>query len=231
MANHPDYVFSSMLPWVNIHTHKVRNLGIELFNADFGSPLKTGVTLSLGLHPWHISDFNPETIVKTLDKYAHEKAICAVGEIGIDRAISTPLETQIKVFKAQQRIAEKHRLPVILHCVRAWSDLAALHKQLNPKVPWIFHGFNGNLQTAQQLIKLGCYLSFGAALLHHAKVKQVFQQIPAESLFIETDDSDEKIENIYQKAAELRHICIDELKDRVYANFLKVFGTQCTKIG
>ncbi|PKP09473.1 MAG: hydrolase TatD [Bacteroidetes bacterium HGW-Bacteroidetes-4] len=231
MAIPPDYVFSFMHPWVNIHTHKIRNLGIELLNANIGAPVNSGVTFSLGLHPWHIAETRLEEALKMLDKQAGNQAICAVGEIGIDRAIATSLEIQIRVFNAQHHIAEKHRLPVILHCVRAWSDLAALHKQMNPKVPWIFHGFNGSLQTAQQLIKLGCYLSFGTALLQQAKVKEVFQKIPAEYLFLETDDSDEKIENIYQKAAELRHICIDELKDIVYTNFVKVFGTRCTKTG
>ncbi|MGD9993527.1 MAG: TatD family hydrolase [Salinivirgaceae bacterium] len=231
MANHPDYVFSFMLPWVNIHTHKTRNLGIELLNANIGSPVLSGVIHSLGLHPWQITELKLEAASKLLDDQAAKKAICAIGEVGIDRAITIPIETQVQVFKAQHQIAEKYRLPVIIHCVRAWSDLAALHKQLKPQVPWIFHGFNGSLQTAQQLVKLGCYLSFGQALLHHTKVSEVFKQVPASHLFLETDDSDEKIESIYQKAAELRHICTDELKDIVYTNFVKVFGTRCTKTG
>ncbi|MGE4287233.1 MAG: TatD family hydrolase [Salinivirgaceae bacterium] len=216
---------------LNIHTHKTHNTGVELINANLRSPLLPGVRYSLGLHPWQLNEINLTEALKVLDEQAAHKAICAVGEIGIDRAISTSVESQVQAFKAQHTLAEKYRLPVIIHCVRAWSDLAALHKQLKPQIPWIFHGFNSSLQTARQLIGLGAYLSFGPALLHHAKVKDVFQQIPAEFLFLETDDSDEKIESIYQKAAELRHICVDELTDRVYANFIKVFGTQCTKIG
>jgi TatD DNase family protein len=206
-------------------------LGIELLNANIGSPMISGVNYSLGLHPWHITELNFETAIKLLDNQAAKKTLCAVGETGIDRAIAIPIETQVQVFKAQHQIAEKYRLPLIIHCVRAWSDLAALHKQLNPQIPWIFHGFNGSLQTAQQLVKLGCYLSFGPALLHHTKVSEVFKQVPSNHLFLETDDSDEKIESIYQKAAELRHICTDELKDIVYTNFIKAFGTPCTNIG
>jgi len=195
-----------MSVFINIHTHKASNKDIFIQNSSFNEALSQNYFHSLGIHPWDIDKTNIDSQLEVLKAYCIDKNIVAIGEIGIDRAIQTNLEIQKQVFKKQLDIAKHFNLPVIIHCVKAWSDILEIRKEGNYKNDWIFHGFTGNLQTVLQIIKSGCYLSFGKALLTNQRLQETFVEIPKEFIFFETDDSDAKIEEIYQKAAELGNI-------------------------
>ena len=89
---------------------------------------------------------------------------------------------------------------------------------------WVFHWYNENLAIANELISLDCYLSFGRSLLHpNGKNAEIFRALPLERIFLETDDADVSIENIYAKAAELKDISIENLKKSIIANYQFVF--------
>ncbi len=212
-----------MLTYIDIHTHKKDVFdGVFIYNLN-ATESPDFRHCSLGLHPWDIGKYKTNTFFDKLNKYCEQDLLVAVGEIGIDRAIDTPVEEQIEMFIAQHEITEKYKLPIIIHCVKAWSDLLGIRNTLKTNLPWIFHGYNGNLQTAHQLILKDCYISFGDALFTHSKVQKVFKEVHLEWVFLETDNSEKKIEEIYQKAADLRHICVDNLKIQLYENFKRVF--------
>ncbi len=220
-----------MVPFINIHTHKPDTEHLSILNTVFDGIWPENKYYSCGIHPWDIDKTVIEQKFEILKKYCEQNKLLAVGEIGLDLVIQISVEFQKEVFIKQLEIAEKYNLPVIIHCVKAWSDILSIKKNGKHSAPWIFHGYTGNLQTANQLINAGCFLSFGAKLLTNQKVQDTFKQIPIDNIFLETDDSDIKIEEIYQKAAELYDICIDELKSNLYQNFITIFGEQCTKNG
>jgi len=220
-----------MAEYINIHTHYTDNEIVSVINLTAEGNISNKNCFSFGIHPWDIGKVNEQAQLAYLEKLCSQKKIVAVGEIGLDRAIETPLEVQKDLFIRQLEIAEKYRLPVILHSVRTNSDLIAVKKKLHSHLPWIFHGFRGSIQEALQLVNNQCYLSFGEMLLTNPKNQAVLKSVPLEWVFFETDDSDEKIENIYQKAAEIIPIFVADLKEKIFANFLKVFGEQCTKNG
>lgn len=212
-----------MIDYINIHTHKACEEGICLLNINSSEDLPSEKFLSFGIHPWDVDKIDIVDHLDKLNNLCSEKKLIAIGEIGLDRAIKTNFEIQKEVFIKQIEIAEKFNLPVIIHCVRAWSDILAIRKIGKYTNTWIFHGFNGNLQTASQIIKSECCLSYGKALISSKKLQEVFTQIPEEFIFFETDDSDIKIEDIYQKGADLYDIEIDELKTIILDNYRKVF--------
>ncbi|MDA3891139.1 MAG: TatD family hydrolase [Salinivirgaceae bacterium] len=216
-----------MSEFVNIHTHKIEENKWAILNAKWQKPIAEYSFCSIGIHPWDIGNSEIKTALQSIEQCViDDKKVIAIGEIGIDRAIVTSVEEQMDVFYKQIHLSEKYKLPAIIHCVKAYSDMLGLRKGNDFKMPWIFHGFSGNVTIAKQLINKGCYLSFGEKLLTNNKVQETLLTIPLQNLFFETDDSDEKIENIYKKAAELRHICIEKLKEEIYYNFKKVFGTE-----
>ncbi len=220
-----------MAEYINIHTHKPVGGNIELINVPVVGEWSQGKFYSFGLHPWEIGKVNENIILNELQNCCERDKIIAVGEIGLDRAIATPLEIQIKYFLQQLAIAEKYTLPIIIHNVRATSDLFQQKKASSSSIPWIFHGFKGSFQDALQLIDKQCFLSFGTSILNHTKSQEVLKKIPLDYVFFETDESDENILNIYEKAAELLDICSSDLKEKVYSNFIKVFGEICTMNG
>lgn len=210
--------------YINIHTHKQSSKGIAIINLANSNEISSKGFFSIGIHPWDINKAQIREIQYEIELGVkrHENII-AIGECGIDRTIETAIDKQIMVFSKQVELSEKLNLPLIVHCVKAFSDIIQVRKQKKVTTPWILHGYNSSVTMASQLIAKGCFVSFGQRLLNHKKLQNVFINIPIEYIFFETDNGDEKIENIYKKAAELRHICIDELKEQVFNNFKQVF--------
>lgn len=212
--------------FINLHTHCATTTEdiTAIVNTDYKSvPTEIGV-FSFGIHPWHIEE-NPltESLPLLMQAIANPNAI-AIGEAGLDRVIGTSFELQEKYFKAQISISEYYKKPMILHCVKAYSDIQMIRKAGNYKMPWILHGFNANKQMADQLIKLNMYFSFGKSILDpESKAAQVFPLIPIKCIFLETDDSDIDIRELYTEAAKLRGITLDVLKQKIADNARQCF--------
>ena len=220
-----------MADYVNIHTHKNSADAIEVVNLSGSNGGACGRYFSFGLHPWDIGKLDEEGLIAKLERLCKEKKVIAVGEIGLDRVIKTSIEKQKGYFLKQVEIANTCSLPVIIHSVRSNSDLLQIKKSLKSSTPWIFHGFKGNIQEVSQLIDKECLLSFGKSILQNEKVQEVLKSISLDSVFFETDDSDEKISTIYEKAAEILDICNQELKEKIYSNFIRIFKEPWKNIG
>ncbi len=212
-----------MNDYINIHTHN--EIAGENERIIFNFLIKDKHSIhqlqpfsSIGIHPWHITDEN-ENLLATVEKNARHENVFAIGEIGLDRACNIPFDQQKRTFEKQIAIAGKVKKPVIIHCVKAYPDIISVKKQTNSQVPWIIHGFNGNLQIAHQLLKHKCYLSFGEFLLKYQKLQEVFKQIPLEKIFFETDEADIHIKQVYEKAAHLLAISVSTLQKQMQTNF------------
>ncbi len=215
-----------MLPFINIHTHKIARNELSIVNLNYDEKIVENISYSFGLHPWDIGKVSENEVVEKLENYSKSKKIVAIGEIGLDRAIETVLDLQKKYFIDQLEIAEKYKLPVIIHAVRSNADLLQIRKQQRNSSAWILHGFRGSSQDARQFINKNCYLSFGEALLYNKKLQKVLQQINIGNIFLETDNSSILISEVYNKAANLLNINLEDLKQQLYSNFIKVFDTK-----
>ncbi len=206
--------------FIDIHSHqKSTNSTVTAIVSSNFREQSQGGFFSYGIHPWHIEE-NPlnDSLPLLMNVFSSPEAV-AVGEAGLDRVIGTSFELQEKYFKAQITVSEYYKKPMILHCVKAYSDIQAIRKAGNYKMPWILHGFNANKQTADQLIKMNFYLSFGKALLDpESKAAQVFPFIPSKSIFLETDDSDVDICELYTVAAKMRNMTVEQLKQKIAEN-------------
>lgn len=212
--------------FINIHTHSLLNNSSvsQIIHHSVIEELPSEGFFSVGLHPWHIGDHKLETVLPNLMQMSALPNVKAIGEIGIDRAIALPYEIQEKFFKAQLAVAEHLKKPVIIHCVKAYSDILNMRKNGNYKMPWIIHGFNASKQTADQLTKMNIYLSFGEALLdENSKAFEVFSMIPTKLIFLETDESSRSIQEVYEKGAELKKMTVEQLKQKMSDNFQTCF--------
>jgi len=211
-----------MTSFIDIHTHKTElgnNIEICNISCDTRGSYKY---YSCGLHPWDIEKSNIDERIAKL--YCYADGMIALGEIGLDRSIDCNVSKQISIFEKQNEIAVKYNLPVIIHSVKAYSDFLELINNKKNKTPWIFHGYNGNLDIALALINKGCYISFGCNLLNSKKLQYVFLNVSLDSVFFETDNSAVTIEEIYNKSAVLLDVSIDVLKEKMYSNFKKIFN-------
>lgn len=179
------------------------------------------VYLSAEIHPWHLTAENLSCQIERMENMLSDSRVLALGEVGLDKLTECPYPIQIKAFEEIVRISEAYGKPLIIHCVKSVDELIAIRKKMRPALPWIMHGFRGKPQQADNLLRHGFYLSFGE---HYNS--QVMKEIPIERLFLETDESNVPIDELYNRAAAIRHISAEELKLAVLHNVNNVFGVK-----
>lgn len=179
------------------------------------------VYLSAEIHPWHLTAENLSCQIERMENMLSDHRVLALGEVGLDKLTECPYPIQIKAFEEIVSISEAYGKPLIIHCVKSVDELIAIRKKMRPALPWIMHGFRGKPQQADSLLRHGFYLSFGE---HYNS--QVMKEIPIERLFLETDESNVPIDELYNRAAAIRHISAEELKLAVLHNVNNVFGVK-----
>jgi TatD DNase family protein len=174
---------------------------------------------SVGFHPYNVGRVNEEETLEKVRLAVDHPRILALGEIGLDKSIDAAMEDQVRIFEKQVEIAESMQLPVILHVVRSFNELIAFMKAQQPVVPMIIHGYNGNMQMAEELVRAGFLISFGQAITgEHSKIAEALQVVPVEKMFLETDEGDMDIRELYRFAAELKGISLDHLRVQIFEN-------------
>ncbi len=211
---------------IDFHTHQIKepeNTQILNILAQDLLPEEPACLFSTGLHPWHIGKVDPEQCFQAINRAAQQKNMLAIGECGLDRSIVANFALQERCFEQQIKIAENHHKPLIIHCVRAYSDLLKFKKASNSGLPWIIHGYYGNLGTTLSLMKHKFYFSVGEQLLNDKSKISVLRSIPINRLFLETDESKLSIATIYTMASQILEIDEKELIQVIASNFKTIF--------
>ena len=207
------------------------------------------VVPSFGYHPWYVSQRSGQW-QKSLRNFLDRRP-AVIGEIGLDRWIEGfDLPQQEEVFVWQWLLAAERRLPVTVHCLKAWGPLLKLIASL-PALShgFLLHSYRGPAEMIPALTKLGAYFSISGYFAHDRKGKQreAFRQVPADRLLIETDAPDmslpsERIQYpladskseainhpgnlraVYEFVAELLEEPVASLAVRVERNFQRLFN-------
>ncbi len=112
-----------------------------------------------GLLPQYWTSPNKETLIQNL-----QKPNIQLGEAGLDKRFQhqISMQTQEENLLTILQYATKHEKIITIHSVQATERTIDVLKQTKPK-PWktIWHGFNGSLETAELLYKMGVFISIG----------------------------------------------------------------------
>ena len=209
------------MTYFDIHTHRFPlHPEQAIVSQAIGSALPGGrvAYLSVGIHPWYLDAQQAESQLATLRQSLQDDRVVALGEAGLDRLRGCPLDVQISVFRYEVALAEEYRLPMVIHCVRAFNELVRLKKELHPQQPWIIHGYRGKESGVAELLRHGCYLSFGAKFQPEA-----VRAVPLHRLFIETDEAEESIADIGLRIAGIKGISPEELAEAINKNVREGF--------
>jgi len=213
---------------------------------------------AIGLHPIHIKTdlmklridedeggFAPLGEEYNKEKYkelAKSKKVVAIGEIGLDYYYKPKTKSRLQEFKELQKkvltgqldLAEELKLPVIIHCRMAFSDLYEILKNYNLR--GTIHCFTGSLEEAKQFIALGFYLGING-IIDKLDLTEVIKNVPLEKILVETDcpyltpkeEGDKRNEPIFvkhviQKIADLKGITFDKVASVTTSNAKKLFN-------
>ncbi|HEY9280805.1 MAG TPA: TatD family hydrolase [Eoetvoesiella sp.] len=208
-----------------------------------------GGNYALGIHPMYV----PQAIEADLHSLeVHIKAslddprFVAIGEIGLDFFVPELAEDRMRAkqemfYTAQLDLALRYELPVLLH-VRRSQDIVLKHLRHRSHIGGIAHAFNGSFQQAGQYIEQGFALGFGGAMTftRALQIRRLAQQLPLESLVLETDAPDippawldasaslrprnepAEVAQIAQVLADLRSLPCDQVVSATAANAMRV---------
>lgn len=146
------------------------------------------VYAAVGIHPQHAEEYRNEDLLEIERLLQHPKAV-ALGEIGLDYHYLPPSkEAQRQLLRKQLQMAERLKVPVIIHDREAHGDLFEILRE-TPGVTGVFHSYSGSAEMARQLCRKGWMISFsGTVTFQNApNVAEAAKAVPPTHLLVETD--------------------------------------------
>lgn len=196
---------------------------------------------SVGVHPHEAAKVTPEHLAE-LERLTKHPRVIAFGEIGLDYHYDfSPRDVQARVFREQLAIAERAKLPIIIHCREAWPDcLAILEEAWRPTgLRGILHCFSGTLEEARRGVEMGFCVSFAGNMTYPKaqNLRDVAKALPISSLLIETDspylapqayrgkrNEPAYVAEVARTLASVRDLAAEEVGAATAMNFRDLFG-------
>ncbi|HQQ95490.1 MAG TPA: TatD family hydrolase [Bacteroidia bacterium] len=192
----------------------------------------------MGLHPCSVKE-NVEDELKIVYEWLGKRRFAAIGEIGLDLYWDKTFQAeQEKAFARQIEWALEFNYPIVIHCRNAFDEIIRLMKTFRSLPSGVFHCFSGNLQQAQEVLKLGQFkLGIGGVLtFKNAGLDKVVEQIDIQHLVLETDapylapvpfrgkrNEPAYLLEVARKLASLKGMELDELAAATSANAEALF--------
>lgn len=193
----------------------------------------------LGVHPSEVKDWN-DNLIDKIKKYAVNKKIVGIGEIGLDYYWDRSFnDLQKEVFIKQIKLANELNLPISIHDREAHKDTYDILKEYNRNSQIIMHCFSGSVEFAKECVKEGWYIALGGVVTfkNAIKMKEVAKNIPIENLLLETDapyltpvpyrgktNQPAYVKYVAEEIAKLRDTSFDEIDKITTQNAERVFN-------
>ncbi len=144
---------------------------------------------AVGVHPDEVGELDEEKFLRMADLLDRDK-IVAVGGIGLDYYWDKEKhDLQKEWFVRQLGLAREKEMPVIIHSREAAADTFEIMKQHAAGMKAVIHCYSYSPEMAREYVKMGYYIGIGGVVTfkNAKKLKQVVQEIPLESIVLETD--------------------------------------------
>ncbi len=201
------------MDFFDFHHHK-KNISFGIYNLDLNNA-PSDIPYSIGIHPKAVNNSTIEEQFQWLESNITKNCM-AIGECGLDSFAEADLKTQEEVFLRQIRISNSIKKPVIIHCIRKFYEVISFKKYAEQ--PMIIHGFNKKAHIAEDLLKNNFYLSFGKAVLYNLSLQNTLKITPLDKIFLETDNDDFNIGDLYLKVSEIKDISPEDLNKQILEN-------------
>jgi len=235
-----------ILPFLDEIIKRAKDTGVSLIispSVNLDSALKIieiskkfeNVLPMIGIHPSEIDNFKDEDF-NYLEDFIKKEKIIGIGEIGLDYTYKTDKNKQKEIFEKQFQLAEKYKLPVVLHIRETFNNVFEILK--NFKVIPIWHSCTGNLEEVEKFLEIGGFISFSGIITfkNASRLREIVKIVPLERIFLETDspyltpepyrgkiNEPAYIKFVYQKVAEIKNIEIEKVSNIIRNNFENLF--------
>ncbi len=192
----------------------------------------------MGLHPCYVKkEFEKELYL--VEDWLSKRPFAAVGEIGIDLYWDTSFKAQQEeALKIQIGLAEKHALPIVIHCRNSFRETIEIIKAVkSDRLTGVFHCFSGTREEADEVVALGFKLGIGGVVtFKNGGIDKIIPELDLATIVLETDspylspvpyrgkrNEPSYIPLIAQKIADLKNIPVKEVETVTTQNALQLF--------
>jgi TatD DNase family protein len=147
------------------------------------------VYAALGVHPWNVQALTEEELQQTMELISGQrqnKAMVAVGEIGLDVKYEKIWEKQLRVFDEMLHIAEKLDLPVIIHSRGTTAKIVDMLPSYSVKKV-LLHWFSNPISALAKAMENGYCITEGPPAAYSNGIREVIRKTPLTNLMTETD--------------------------------------------
>ncbi len=191
-----------------------------------------------GMHPQLPLLENADFIEALLQK----KEIIGIGETGFDLftdEFRANLNKQEEAWETSVALAASYKVPVVVHDRKALDFIFRDTGKLKGLPAVIFHSFAFGPREALSVVRHGinAYFSFSKQILNgNKKSRSCVAELPLDRLLLETDapyqtlkgeerTSPLEIRRVYQEAASIRKMKLEELASALQENFKAAYRT------
>jgi TatD DNase family protein len=202
------------------------------------------VRFSVGVHPHAAGAFaaDPPAAAAAVGHALDAQPLArGLGEIGLDYHYDfAPRAAQQAVFREQIRLAERRRLPIVVHTREADDDtFRLLAEEGGGSVGGVFHCFTGDRAMARRALDIGFHLSLSGIVTfpRALELREVARIVPLDRLLIETDspflapvphrgtrNEPALVAHVAEVVAELRGTTRQEIAEATAANYERLFN-------
>ena len=192
----------------------------------------------IGVHPVDIKKYNDE-VEKELEKLAFtEKKVVAIGEIGLDyHWMEDPEEVQKEGFRKQIELAERVKLPIVIHTREALQDTLDILREYK-NVGGILHCYPGSYEAAKPFLDR-YYIGVGGTVTfkNNRKTKELVKELSLDRIVLETDcpyltpvpfrgkrNEPGYTKYVAEEIARIKEISVEEVINITTENAKKIYG-------
>ena len=195
------------------------------------------IYMTIGFHPDEVDNLTDKDINDLEQIIKTNKKIVGIGEIGLDYYHNDMnKDLQKEFFIKQIELAEKYKLPVVIHSRESIQDVYDILKEHH--VSGVIHCFSGSLEMAKLFIELGFYLGIGGVLtFKNSKLKEVVKELSLDNIVLETDSPylapepyrghinyPKNIKIVAQELHKILNASIEEIEEKTTNNVYRIYG-------
>lgn len=200
------------------------------------------VYAAIGIHPSEAKHYKESDLVWLEENLTNSK-VKAVGEIGLDYYWDKNFaDKQKDLFIKQIDLANKHKLPIIVHMRDAINDTYEIIKETKDKsLSGVMHCYSGSFEYVKKFTDLNLYISLAGPVTFKNAIspKEIAKKIDLKKLLVETDapylapvphrgktNESKNLKYIVKEIANIRQITVEEVEKNTYENTVKLFNLE-----
>jgi TatD DNase family protein len=198
------------------------------------------VYAALGIHPWNVNALTEDELQKTLkliSEHRQNKAVVAIGEIGLDYKYAKIWNKQLMVFNEMLRLAEKLDLPAIIHSRGTTVQIVEMLPSYNLNRV-LLHWFSNPISVLSKIVEEGYYITEGPPAVYSNGIREVVKRIPLTNLMTETDGpvrffkppfngkrtTPAFIPTVVKAISEIKKVDVASIAEQIIRNFEEFFS-------